>query len=64
MALGIAAVPLLLIAGYYQISKQRVWVDEMYTMSPSGRYWFRNGYNPNAVAACGCGESFTVDTVM
>jgi NCS1 family nucleobase:cation symporter-1 len=41
----------ILIAGYYLISKQRVWVDDMYTMSPSGRYWFRNGYNPNAVAA-------------
>ena len=40
-----------LIAGYYQISRQRVWVDDMYSMSPSGRYWFRNGYNPNAVAA-------------
>jgi NCS1 family nucleobase:cation symporter-1 len=41
----------ILIAGYYLISKQRVWVDDMYTMSPSGRYWFRNGYNPNAVAS-------------
>ncbi len=41
----------ILIAGYYLISKQRVWVDEMYTMSTTGRYWFRNGYNPNAVAA-------------
>jgi NCS1 family nucleobase:cation symporter-1 len=40
-----------LIAGYYQISKQRVWVDDMFVMSTSGRYWFRNGYNPNAVAA-------------
>ena len=41
----------ILIAGYYLIGKQRVWVDDMYTMSPAGRYWFRNGYNPNAVAA-------------
>ena len=41
----------ILIAGYYLVSKQRVWVDEMYTMEPTGRYWFRNGYNPNAVAA-------------
>ncbi|HEU5483698.1 MAG TPA: cytosine permease, partial [Microlunatus sp.] len=41
----------ILIAGYYQVSKQRVWVDDMYVMNPAGRYWFRNGYNPNAVAA-------------
>ncbi len=41
----------ILIAGYYTISKQRIWVDDMFTMSPEGRYWFRNGYNPNAVLA-------------
>ncbi len=41
----------ILIAGYYLISKQRVWVDQLYTMETSGRYWFHNGYNPNAVLA-------------
>ncbi len=41
----------ILIAGYFLISKQRVWVDDMYTMATTGRYWFRNGYNPNAVLA-------------
>ena len=40
-----------LIAGYYLVSKQRVWVDDLYTMEPTGRYWFRNGYNPNAIIA-------------
>src|SRR5215213_8162486 len=41
----------ILIAGYYLASKQRVAVDDMYTMAPTGRYWFRGGYNPNAVIA-------------
>ncbi|MCZ2824320.1 MULTISPECIES: NCS1 family nucleobase:cation symporter-1 [unclassified Modestobacter] len=41
----------ILIAGYYLASKQRVAVDDMYSMSPTGRYWFRGGYNPNAVIA-------------
>ena len=41
----------ILIAGYYLVSKQRVWVDDMFIMNPTGRYWFRNGYNPNAVWA-------------
>jgi nucleobase:cation symporter-1, NCS1 family len=41
----------ILIAGYYLVSRQRVWVDDMYTMATGGRYWFRNGYNPNAVAS-------------
>jgi NCS1 family nucleobase:cation symporter-1 len=40
-----------LIAGYYLVSKQKVWVDDMFVMTTTGRYWFRNGYNPNAVAA-------------
>jgi NCS1 family nucleobase:cation symporter-1 len=40
-----------LIAGYYLVSKQQVWVDDMFVMTPKARYWFRNGYNPNAVAA-------------
>jgi len=41
----------ILIAGYYLASRQRVAVDDMYTMAPTGRYWFRGGYNPNAVVA-------------
>ncbi len=41
----------ILIAGYYLATRQRVAVDDMYSMSPTGRYWFRGGYNPNAVIA-------------
>ena len=40
-----------LIAGFYIGSQQRIWVDDMFTMDTKARYWFRNGYNPNAVAA-------------
>ncbi|GAA3141302.1 hypothetical protein GCM10020001_075100 [Nonomuraea salmonea] len=32
-------------------ARQRVSVDEMFTMDPGGRYWFSKGYNPNAVWA-------------
>ena len=38
-----------LIAGYYLAAKQRIAVDDMYTLSPTGRYWYKNGWNPNAV---------------
>jgi NCS1 family nucleobase:cation symporter-1 len=41
----------ILIAGYYLASRQRIAVDDLYSMAPTGRYWFRNGYNPNAVIA-------------
>ena len=54
----------ILIAGYYLVSKQQVWVDDMYTMSPTGRYWFRNGYNPNAVAAVLIGGLPAIGTVL
>ena len=40
-----------LIAGFYIGSRQRIWVDDMFTMDTKARYWFKNGYNPNAVAA-------------
>lgn len=39
----------LLIAGYYLVGKQRVAVDDLFTMSTTGRYWYRRGFNPNAV---------------
>ncbi|MEV0614110.1 NCS1 family nucleobase:cation symporter-1 [Nonomuraea sp. NPDC050404] len=41
----------ILIAGYYVCARQRVSVDELFTMRTSGRYWFSRGYNPNAIWA-------------
>ena len=41
----------LLIAGYYIAAKQRIKTDDMFTMSEQGAYWYKNGYNPNAVRA-------------
>ncbi|WP_237106482.1 NCS1 family nucleobase:cation symporter-1 [Nonomuraea sp. MG754425] len=41
----------ILIAGYYVCARQRVSVDELFTMDPGGRYWFDRGYNRNAVWA-------------
>ncbi|MFT4212638.1 MAG: NCS1 family nucleobase:cation symporter-1 [Microbacterium sp.] len=39
----------LLIAGYYVAAKQRIKTDAMFTMDEKGPYWYRNGFNPNAV---------------
>ncbi|MFH8251698.1 NCS1 family nucleobase:cation symporter-1 [Microbacterium sp. B2969] len=39
----------LLIAGYYVAARQRIKVDEMFTLSTTGAYWYRKGYNPNAI---------------
>ncbi|NHI16131.1 NCS1 family nucleobase:cation symporter-1 [Microbacterium excoecariae] len=38
-----------LIAGYFVVSRQRIRVDDMYTLSETGAYWYRRGYNPNAM---------------
>ncbi|GAB3904098.1 NCS1 family nucleobase:cation symporter-1 [Kibdelosporangium lantanae] len=35
-----------LICGYYLVARQRVSVDDLFTLSPRGRYFYRGGYNP------------------
>jgi NCS1 family nucleobase:cation symporter-1 len=54
----------ILIAGYYLVGKQRVWVEDMYTMKPNGKYWFRNGYNPNAVKAVAISGIVSIASVL
>ena len=39
----------ILIADYYFVRRQHVDVDELYTLRPTGRYWYSKGYNPAAV---------------
>ncbi len=41
----------ILIADFFLIKKQHIVVDDLYTMKPTGRYWYANGYNPAAVMA-------------
>ncbi|MEH3055449.1 MAG: NCS1 family nucleobase:cation symporter-1 [Patulibacter minatonensis] len=41
----------ILIADYYLVRKQKVVVDDLFTLSPGGEYWYQNGYNPAAVQA-------------
>ncbi|MET7336842.1 NCS1 family nucleobase:cation symporter-1 [Nonomuraea sp. NPDC005650] len=41
----------ILIAGYYVCARQRVAVDDLFTLEQTGRYWFSGGYNPNAIWA-------------
>jgi nucleobase:cation symporter-1, NCS1 family len=40
-----------LIAGHYVVARQRVDVDDLFTMSPTGKYWYRGGYNPKAIVS-------------
>jgi NCS1 family nucleobase:cation symporter-1 len=54
----------ILIAGYFVISRQRVWVDDMFTLDPGGRYWFKGGYNPNAILATAVSGAVSVASVL
>ncbi|MGV9415814.1 NCS1 family nucleobase:cation symporter-1 [Nocardia sp. NPDC003693] len=53
-----------LIADYYLVRKQRVIVDELFTMSERGTYWYRRGYNPAAIAATAAGALVAVFPVL
>ena len=41
----------ILLADFYLIKRGKVFVDDLFTVSPNGRYWYKNGINPKAVAA-------------
>ncbi|MBP6897287.1 MAG: NCS1 family nucleobase:cation symporter-1 [Pseudacidovorax sp.] len=40
----------ILIADFYLVRRQHVVVDDLYTMKPTGLYWYSHGYNMKAVA--------------
>jgi len=40
-----------LIADYYLVKRRRVVVDDLYTLNAEGRYHYKKGYNPIAIAA-------------
>lgn len=41
----------ILIADYYLVRKQKVVVDDLFTMDEDGEYWYSSGYNPAAIYA-------------
>jgi NCS1 family nucleobase:cation symporter-1 len=41
----------ILIADFYVVRKQKIIVDDLFTVEPTGAYYYKNGYNPAAVYA-------------
>ena len=41
----------ILLADFYLIKRGKVFVDDLFTVSPNGRYWYKNGFNPKAITA-------------
>ncbi|PND52455.1 MULTISPECIES: NCS1 family nucleobase:cation symporter-1 [Rhodococcus] len=54
----------ILIADYYLVRRQKVIVDDLFTMSERGAYWYRKGYNPAAVIATVVGAAVAVIPVL
>ncbi|MBV8097910.1 MAG: cytosine permease [Verrucomicrobia bacterium] len=40
-----------LLIDYYRLKRQKVVLQDLYTMSPSGAYWYSHGFNLSAVFA-------------
>jgi NCS1 family nucleobase:cation symporter-1 len=40
-----------LIADFYLVRKQKIVVDDLFTMSKTANYWYKGGYNPVAVVS-------------
>ncbi|MBS1696399.1 MAG: NCS1 family nucleobase:cation symporter-1 [Actinobacteria bacterium] len=53
-----------LIADFYLIRKQKIAVDDLFTMSKTGNYWYSKGYNPVAVVSTVTGAVLAVIPVL
>ncbi|RSM42744.1 nitrate reductase, partial [Actinoplanes sp. ATCC 53533] len=53
-----------LIADFYLVRRQRVVVDDLFTMAPEGRYFYRKGYNPPALIATAVGAVVAMVPVL
>lgn len=53
-----------LIADYYLVRKQKIVIDDLFTMSPAGAYWYRKGVNPPAVIATAIGAVVAMVPVL
>ncbi|WP_407671284.1 NCS1 family nucleobase:cation symporter-1 [Nocardia stercoris] len=53
-----------LISDYYLVRQQRIVVDDLFTRSESGTYWYRGGFNPVAIVATVAGAAFAVFPVL
>ncbi|MVU83109.1 NCS1 family nucleobase:cation symporter-1 [Nocardia sp. ET3-3] len=53
-----------LIADYYLVRKREIVVDQLFTMSETGKYWYSKGFNPVAVISTVVGAVAAVFPVL
>jgi NCS1 family nucleobase:cation symporter-1 len=63
--LGAVLAPLygILVADFYVVQRRTLWVAELYTMEPTGRYHYTGGWNLRAIAAFLAAAVFSVAAV-
>lgn len=54
----------ILVTDYYLVRHQHLVVDDLYTMRPTGRYYYRRGVNPRAVWATAIGGAVALSVVL
>ncbi|MBO0841957.1 MAG: NCS1 family nucleobase:cation symporter-1 [Nocardioides sp.] len=54
----------ILIADFYLIRKQKIVVDDLFTLSPSGSYWYSRGTNPAAVWSLVAAGALSLGSVL
>ena len=53
-----------LLADFYLVRKQKIVVDDLFTMSKTANYWYKGGYNPAAVVATLIGAILAMAPVL
>lgn len=41
----------ILLADFYLVKRSQISVDDLFNDTPQGKYWYRGGFNPKAIAA-------------
>ena len=53
-----------LVTDHYLVRRQRLVVDDLFTLDRCGKYWYRNGYHPAALIATAAGGTAAVLSVV
>ncbi|MFI7589119.1 NCS1 family nucleobase:cation symporter-1 [Spongisporangium articulatum] len=53
-----------LIADYYRVRDQKIIVDDLFTTSEAGAYWYKGGFNPDAVWATAVAGAISIASVL
>jgi NCS1 family nucleobase:cation symporter-1 len=53
-----------LLADFYLVHKGKVFTDDLFTLNPWGKYFYKKGFNPNAIIATAIGAAVGLPIVL